>query len=234
MFQLERSGDPRQAAGDDRAVRFPIEQFQSRCVAGLIGAAVAMLLGGAGFGLGCLLGLVSPMSVPAGVPSAATMLHDTQSVVADLGTRLSRPTLRPAVALPSPVMLQPVGNAWISSPYGRRADPFTGRPAFHRGMDFAAAGFSPIRAAASGVVSFSGPDGGYGNLIEIDHGNGWITRYGHNARNLVRPGDYVKPGETIALVGQTGRATGTHLHFEVLYRDRQLNPAPLLPATTTG
>jgi murein DD-endopeptidase MepM/ murein hydrolase activator NlpD len=77
---------------------------------------------------------------------------------------------------------------------------------------------------APGIVTRSGRQRGYGNFIEIDHGGGWITRYGHNAFNLVIPGAYVKPGQTIALMGATGRATGTHLHFEVLYRGSHQDP----------
>jgi len=111
-------------------------------------------------------------------------------------------------------------------------DPFTGRPAVHRGLDFAGDDNSAILAVAPGVVTWSGRQRGYGNLIEIDHGRGWVTRYGHNASNLVRPGDYVKPGQTIALMGATGRATGTHLHFEVLYRGRHQNPARFVPQDT--
>jgi murein DD-endopeptidase MepM/ murein hydrolase activator NlpD len=99
----------------------------------------------------------------------------------------------------------------------------------HQGLDFAGLDNSSIFAAASGVVTRSGRQRGYGNLIEIDHGNGWVTRYGHNSYNLVTPGDYVKPGQTIALMGATGRATGTHLHFEVLYRGRHRNPARFVP-----
>lgn len=225
LFQPEHIGNA--------SSRTPIRPYYAQCMAGMVGAAVALLLGSAGFGLGCLIGLASPAPAKAILrpAPAVRMLHDTRAALAEVGTRLSRPAATPAASMQSLALVRPVGDAWVSSRYGRRADPFTGQPAFHRGIDFAAAGLSAIEAAASGVVSFSGPDGGYGNLIEIDHGNGWITRYGHNASNLVRDGDYVKPGQTIALMGQTGRATGTHLHFEVLYRNHQLDPAPLLPVT---
>ena len=126
-------------------------------------------------------------------------------------------------------LARPVVGGWVSSHYGKRADPFTGHPAMHRGLDFAGSANSVILAVAPGVVTWSGPLRGYGNLIEIDHGNGWVTRYGHNASNFVSPGDYVKPGQTIALMGATGRATGTHLHFEVLYQGRHMNPARFVP-----
>ncbi|MCL4780630.1 MAG: M23 family metallopeptidase [Gammaproteobacteria bacterium] len=129
-------------------------------------------------------------------------------------------------------LARPVVGGWISSHYGKRADPFTGTPAIHRGMDFAGPANSVILAVAPGVVTWSGPLRGYGNLIEIDHGNGWVTRYGHNASNFIRAGDYVKPGQTIALMGATGRATGTHLHFEVLHQGRHMNPARFVPRRT--
>ena len=129
-------------------------------------------------------------------------------------------------------MDRPVDGGWVSSHFGQRRDPFTGRPAVHRGLDFAGLDNSAILAVAPGVVSWSGRQRGYGNLIEIDHGRGWVTRYGHNASNLVAVGDYVKPGQTIALMGSTGRATGTHLHFEVLYRGRHQNPARFVPQDT--
>lgn len=123
----------------------------------------------------------------------------------------------------------PVLGGWVSSGYGQRPDPFTGEPAPHRGLDFAGLDNSAILAAGPGVVTWSGRRDGYGNLIEIDHGNGWVTRYGHNASNLVAVGDYVRPGQTIALMGATGRATGTHLHFEILRNGLHLNPARVLP-----
>jgi murein DD-endopeptidase MepM/ murein hydrolase activator NlpD len=129
-------------------------------------------------------------------------------------------------------MDRPVVGGWVSSRYGQRLDPFTGRPAMHRGLDFTGVDNSPILAAASGVVTRGGREQGYGNFIEIDHGRGWVTRYGHNAINLVTAGDYVKPGQTIALMGSTGRATGTHLHFEVIYLGRRQDPARLLPRDT--
>ncbi|MEM9384665.1 MAG: M23 family metallopeptidase [Pseudomonadota bacterium] len=112
----------------------------------------------------------------------------------------------------------PVASGWISSFFGRRNDPFTGRRAHHRGVDFAGREGSPIVAVASGVVVFSGPRYGYGNLVEINHGAGLVTRYGHNQKNLVAVGATVERGEKIALMGATGRATGPHLHFEV-HRD---------------
>lgn len=115
----------------------------------------------------------------------------------------------------------------ISSPFGERKDPFTGRERFHHGMDIAANAGTPVFSAAPGKVIFSGKKGGYGNMIEVLHDNGLVTRYGHNAENLVREGDIVSPSRPIARVGSTGRSTGPHLHFEVLKDGKALDPETL-------
>jgi murein DD-endopeptidase MepM/ murein hydrolase activator NlpD len=119
---------------------------------------------------------------------------------------------------------RPVSSGWMSSGYGYRADPFSGKRAFHGGLDFVGPAGSNVLAVASGVVVFSGRRANYGNLVEIDHGNGLTTRYGHNEVNLVAVGDTVKKGEPIALVGSTGRSTAPHVHFEVLENGRHANP----------
>jgi len=120
---------------------------------------------------------------------------------------------------------RPITKGWTSSYYGKRTDPFTGKLAMHKGMDFAGKEGSNIIAVASGVVTWAGERYGYGNLIEINHGNGYTTRYGHNAELLVDVGDSVEKGQTISHMGSTGRSTGPHVHFEVLKNDRQINPA---------
>lgn len=119
---------------------------------------------------------------------------------------------------------RPVEAGYISSLYGQRTDPFDGHQASHQGIDFAGAPGTRVLAVADGIVSHAGPDGGYGRLIEITHGNGYVTRYAHNAKLLVEPGHTVKRGDAIALMGSTGRSTGTHLHFEVLRDGRPVNP----------
>jgi murein DD-endopeptidase MepM/ murein hydrolase activator NlpD len=119
---------------------------------------------------------------------------------------------------------RPVSQGWISSYFGNRADPFTGRTAFHRGVDFAGRSASAVVTVASGVVTWSRERFGYGKTVEINHGNGYVTRYAHNAKNLVKIGDTVKKGQTIALMGSSGRSTGPHLHFEVLKDGRAVNP----------
>jgi murein DD-endopeptidase MepM/ murein hydrolase activator NlpD len=122
----------------------------------------------------------------------------------------------------------------ISSPFGLRADPLTGISKFYHGVDIAAPAGSPVQAAAAGRVMFSGFVAGYGNIVEIDHGSGWATRYGHNSANLVAAGDKVAAGQQIGLVGQTGRATGDHLHFEVRRDGKAVSPALFLGAEVKG
>jgi murein DD-endopeptidase MepM/ murein hydrolase activator NlpD len=120
---------------------------------------------------------------------------------------------------------RPITKGWTSSYFGKRADPFTGKLAMHKGMDFAGKEGSEIVAVAGGVVTWAGDRYGYGHLVEINHGNGYTTRYGHNAKLLVKVGDSVEKGQVISQMGSTGRSTGPHVHFEVLKNDRQVNPA---------
>lgn len=118
----------------------------------------------------------------------------------------------------------------VGSGFGFRADPFTHRTALHTGLDFPADPGTAIVAAAGGVVLSAGPHPQYGLLVELDHGNGLVTRYAHTSKMLVKPGDLVKRGQTIAAVGNTGRSTGPHLHFEVLVDGVQQNPTRFLNA----
>lgn len=124
----------------------------------------------------------------------------------------------------------PASLEFISSGFGYRADPFTGGAAFHAGLDFRGPIGTPIFAAAKGRVSFVGVKQGYGNCIEIDHGNGLMTRYAHMSRFVARPGQMVEAGASIGAIGSTGRSTGPHLHFEVRIHDRPVNPRPFLEA----
>jgi len=127
---------------------------------------------------------------------------------------------------------RPVRAGWISSHFGRRTDPFTGKPASHRGVDFAGRAGTEIVAVAAGVVTYSGDRSGYGMMVEINHGNGYVTRYAHNAENLVAVGDDVRQGQSIALMGSTGRATGPNLHFEVRHLGRPVDPLRHIRETT--
>ncbi|MBM4195967.1 MAG: hypothetical protein FJ197_02550 [Gammaproteobacteria bacterium] len=126
---------------------------------------------------------------------------------------------------------RPVSTGYISSHYGRRIDPFTGEWRQHRGIDFAARAGAEIVSVAGGVVTWAGTRQGYGRMIEVTHGNGYVTRYAHNARNLVVVGDHVQKGEIIALIGATGRATGSNLHFEVWHNGRPVDPARFVRQT---
>jgi murein DD-endopeptidase MepM/ murein hydrolase activator NlpD len=126
---------------------------------------------------------------------------------------------------------RPVLKGWMSSRYGRRTDPFTGKIAWHSGVDFAGKQGSEIVAVASGVVVESGESNGYGGMIKVNHGSGFQTRYAHNKKNFVKIGDVVKKGQIIALMGSTGRSTGPHVHFEVYKYGRPVDPAAYINRT---
>jgi len=126
--------------------------------------------------------------------------------------------------------LPPILDGWFSSNFGFRIDPFTGQRAFHEGIDFPAETGTAIQAAASGKVVFADVHPEYGKMVEIDHGNGLVSRYAHASRLLVKEGDLVVAGQQIATVGTTGRSTGPHLHFEVRQNGVPQNPARFLNA----
>lgn len=161
-------------------------------------------------------------------------LEDTFGVLRDLLEGLeSRLSLvrkdverRQALAAAAPSVWPVYG--WLSGSYGRRNDPFTGETGFHRGLDISADKGQPVFATGSGVVEIAGYSGDYGNLVVINHGFGLSTRYGHLSRFHVKVGQHVNRGDVIANVGSTGRATGPHLHYEVLVNGRLLNPLRLL------
>jgi murein DD-endopeptidase MepM/ murein hydrolase activator NlpD len=138
------------------------------------------------------------------------------------------PAPRTPLAAPAPVpsasTLAPPGGLVVTSGFGPRVHPIDGTSRFHTGVDLRAAEGEPIRAAAGGVVLSAGPRGGYGNAVEIDHGGGRTTLYAHASSLSVRPGDRVEPGQEVGKVGQTGRATGPHLHFELRQHGKPLNP----------
>ena len=126
---------------------------------------------------------------------------------------------------------RPILSGWLSSRYGTRIDPFSGKKAWHEGVDFAGKAGSDIVAVASGVVSWSGERYGYGKMVEVAHGDGVITRYAHNQENLVKVGDMVRRGDVVALMGNSGRSTGPHVHFEVHKNGRPVDPASYLRRT---
>jgi murein DD-endopeptidase MepM/ murein hydrolase activator NlpD len=173
-----------------------------------------------------------------GGPASATQIaveqDDLQAELDHLGTRLS--TQAQQLQLLESLLLDrdvdasllptglPVRSGYASSGFGHRADPFTGSGDYHSGVDFNGPRGSDILSVADGVVSFAGRRSGYGNVVDVDHGNGYMTRYAHNSQNLVQPGERVRAGDVIAKMGATGRATGNHVHFEVWLNDRAVNP----------
>jgi len=164
---------------------------------------------------------------PAQIPSLTTMIDSLQT---QLSSREQQLGVLENLILTRELNKQvypegrPVGQGWISSYFGARPDPFTGYTAFHRGVDFAASEGTQVKAVGAGLVTWAGDRSGYGELVEINHGNGLFTRYGHNEKLLVKAGDMVRKGEPIALMGSTGRSTGTHVHFEVLKNGAQVDP----------
>lgn len=127
---------------------------------------------------------------------------------------------------------QPVADSYITSAFGGRADPILGGSQFHKGIDFEADVGDAVLAVADGVVSYSGARSGYGNVVEIDHGNGYVTRYAHNSRLERQVGQLVHAGDEIAKAGSTGRSTGAHVHFEVWEHGRVVNPRQFLGQRT--
>lgn len=118
----------------------------------------------------------------------------------------------------------PVKNGYITSPFGERIDPFTGRESFHPGLDIGVPWGARVQAVADGVVTYAGVRDGYGKVVEIDHGDGYMTRYAHNSKLLAHVGEHVHAGEVISDAGSTGRSTGPHVHFEVWHDGKLVNP----------
>jgi murein DD-endopeptidase MepM/ murein hydrolase activator NlpD len=176
-------------------------------------------------------GPVVPLGPDLTVPQFQRMLDDMSRLVDDRGeklgvldsffmdNRLARKTIPTTM---------PVSGGYYSSNYGYRLDPITGHSAFHTGVDIVAGIGTKVMAAAGGVVSFSGPMPEYGNVVDVDHDNGLTSRYAHLSKRLVKVGDVVMKGQLIALVGNTGRTTGPHLHFEVREKGIPLNPNKFL------
>ena len=127
--------------------------------------------------------------------------------------------------------VRPLQNATMTSHFGRRMDPFTGNAAMHRGVDFASRPGTPIRVTANGVITLAGRFGTYGIVVEVDHGNGVVTRYAHCSATLVQAGQRVRRGEFIARVGSTGKSSGCHCHYEVLRNGFQVDPMDYLLPT---
>lgn len=163
------------------------------------------------------------------VRRAALDFADVPAADRTLGSSLRLPGADPAAqidAADADTEL-PLEEGAITSEFGMRLDPFSGRRRFHRGIDIAAERGTPIKAAASGRVIFSGRQGGYGNTVVIEHANGYKTQYAHADSFSVRAGEYVEAGQIVGTVGSTGRSTGPHLHFEVTRNGEHLNPGEI-------
>lgn len=163
---------------------------------------------------------------------AADVMTDLERLLGELEdkqnqlTTLESVLMRHHISAESFVSGRPVDGGWLSSHYGVRKDPFDGTPTMHNGIDFAnLAEDAGVFATGAGVVTWSGERYGYGKLIEIDHGGGLKTRYGHCAELLVKEGDVVTRGQQIAKLGSTGRSTGPHVHYEVLRNERHIDPS---------
>ena len=126
---------------------------------------------------------------------------------------------------------RPIKRGWVSSYFGYRTDPFSGRIAHHDGIDLAGKQGAEVISVAAGIVTWAGKRYGYGYLVEINHGNGYVTRYGHNEKIEVKVGDTIKKGDTIARMGSTGRSTGPHVHFEVIKNGRAVDPIKYIRAS---
>src|SRR6266481_8746727 len=164
---------------------------------------------------------------PAQIPNLTAMVDDLQS---QLSSREQQLGVLENMILSRELSKQvypegrPVQEGWISSYFGHRADPFTGYSAMHKGLDFAGPEGTKVTSVAAGLVTYAGERAGYGQMVEINHGNGLATRYCHNEKILVKQGDMIRKGQEVALMGSTGHSTGPHLHFEVLKNGTQVDP----------
>lgn len=233
-FMRENLDAMAERVGEMQARLLRLEAVNER-VAGLAGIKPEELKHIEGLPSAASGGPLVPLRQPP-TPSSTT-LETLNSQMAQMGTlsdrnadvltliesRLSEKRLEALMIPSSPPIDGPVGSG-----FGFRRDPFTRAPALHTGLDFAADVGTVINAAAGGVVLSAGPHPQYGLLVELDHGNGLVTRYAHASKMLVHQGDLVKRGQPIAEVGTTGRSTGPHLHFEVLVEGVQQNPAKFL------
>ena len=183
---------------------------------------------------GVLMALIGLMTVAASPAMAEDAATDAQFsslfstwVKMNNGGADEAPTTR--ASIPS---REPVDNISLSSNFGTRSDPFNGHKRLHQGVDIRGPVGTPIYATADGVVEVAEyNNGGYGNLVEINHGNGLQTRYGHLSRLIAQPNEFVRRGQLIGLMGSTGRSTGSHLHYEVRIDARAVNPIPFMKSS---
>ena len=235
---LEENGSYRQATGalttqiqslegviNDLGTRATLDPTQVRAMQKLPAIVKARVAGGS---------RTSTTPVATLLPTALTSPDDTFGVLRDLLGGLESRLLnvqkdverREALAAATPSIWPAYG--WLSDRFGGRSDPFTGEAGYHAGIDISTEAGQPVYATADGTVESAAYSGDYGNLVVLDHGFGLATRYGHLSRFRVEPGQTVKRGQVIGSVGATGRATGAHLHYEILFDGHLLNPLELL------
>ncbi len=220
-FQRENINLLAKRVGEMQAKLVQLDALGER-VAGLAGVAPTFNLKGVP-GRGGLLVKPQPMSaqdVSFELDHLESQLADRSDYLSVLDARLTTLSVRKSM---TPTVL-PVAQGFNGSSFGWRVDPFTGARSLHEGIDFSAPKGTAIIAAAGGVVVAAEYHSGYGYMIDLDHGNDLVTRYAHTSKMLVKPGDLVKRGQKIALVGSTGRSTGAHLHFEVRLSGAAVNP----------
>ncbi len=157
-------------------------------------------------------------------------LSDKEEMLYAMQTLMSHKSLQSRIVPTG----KPVKGGWVSSRFGTRTSPVDGRREFHPGVDFTGAVGVNVLAVATGVVIRANRHSGYGNVVEIDHGNGFVTRYAHNSKNLVTVGQKVEKGSVIALMGSTGRSTGPHVHLEVIKDGTVVDPLPYIYASATS
>jgi murein DD-endopeptidase MepM/ murein hydrolase activator NlpD len=212
-----------QSAVDQLGDRAAVDPTASRAMEKLPAIVKSRAMGGAS-------GRVPPSLFSGATGSPETALGVLSDLLGVIGARLDsvRDTVerRHALAMATPSIWPVTG--WLSSSFGNRKDPFTGGPDFHPGLDISADYGEPVLATGDAVVQSAGPASGYGNLVVLDHQFGITTRYGHLSRIAVTPGQAVKRGDVIGFVGSTGRATASHLHYEIWMNGRLTNPMTLL------
>ena len=180
-----------------------------------------------------------PMSANSNPPRWNDLVENLGALGGEIAMRNARLTAIESLLLDEQLLedMDPAGRplqeGWISSGFGYRTDPVTGRREFHGGVDFAGKAGLEIKAVAAGVVTWSGKRWGYGNMVEITHGNGLITRYAHNRANLVALGDRIEKNQPVAVLGSTGRSTGPHVHFEVARNGVTVNPWNFIQRNST-
>jgi murein DD-endopeptidase MepM/ murein hydrolase activator NlpD len=180
-----------------------------------------------------------PAPVGSAPPSWSQLLANVEALSRELEVREERLTALESLLLGQQLESdmrpsgRPLDGGWMSSGYGYRTDPVSGMREFHNGIDFAGRIGTEVKAVGAGVVTWAGRRWGYGNVVEINHGNGYVTRYAHNRKSLVSIGDKISKDQAIAVLGSSGRSTGPHVHFEVLFGDRVVNPWKFIKETAS-